>query len=268
MKIYCVYVHKKITDDSIFYVGKSRGHKRARSKSARSEYWKRVERKHGRAVHIVAERLSNDEACELEMFLISEIGRDSLVNMTDGGEGTPGRFVSEETREKVRNKNKGVKPAKHAIMSAVRKTRKPVVTLCGLRFESVTAAAKYVMPDNPIAAKTNISSCCNGVRGQCSAYGLQFRFEVDGAPYEGNHTKEKTIFNSLGLSFCSPKEAAEWCEKEGLTKRSVIATANIVSCLNGRVFSAYGCTWWRLGEDAKEYISPSARRVKNMRASK
>mgnify|MGYP003732590071 CR=1 FL=1 len=264
MKIYCVYVHRKITDGSIFYVGKARGHKRARSKSARSEYWKRVERKHGRTVHIVSEGLSNDEACELEMFLISEIGRDSLVNMTDGGEGTPGRFVSEETREKVRNKNKGVRPAEHTIMSAVKKTRKPVGTVCGMRFESITAAARWVMPESPKTAKINISSCCNGVAGQQKAYGLEFRFIVDGEIYSSNHEKKHVIFNSRGMSFCSPKTAGEWCASNDLASSPAVAAGNIVSALYGRVHSAYGMTWWRIGEPPKEYIRPSLRRARTM----
>lgn len=270
MKNYCVYVHKKKSDGSIFYVGKSHGHKRANLKSNRTEYWKRVERKYGRTVHIVSEGLSNDEACELEMFLISEIGRDNLVNMTDGGEGAPGRFVSEETREKVRNKNKGVRPAEHTIMSAVKKTRKPVGTVCGMRFESIIAAARWVMPESPKTAKINISSCCNGVAGQEKAYGLEFRFIVDGEIYSSNHEKKlnhekkHVIFNSCGMSFCSPKTAGEWCVSKGLAPSASIATSNIVSAMHGRLNSAYGCAWWGIGEEPKKYIKPSIRRAYTM----
>lgn len=264
MKSYCVYAHRKITDGSIFYVGKARGHKRAKSKSARSEYWKRVERKHGRTVQIVLDGLSNDEACELEMLLISEIGRDNLVNMTDGGEGTPGRFVSEETREKVRNKNKGVRPAEHAIKSAVKKTSKPVGTVCGMRFESITAAARWVMPESPKTAKVNISSCCNGLAGQTKAYGIEFRFIVDGEIYSANHEKKHVIFNSCGMSFCSPKAAGEWCAANGLGTNAVVAAGNVVSAIHGRIHSAYGLAWWKIGEAPKEYIIPSVRRAYTM----
>lgn len=264
MQSYCVYVHRKISDGSIFYVGKGRGKKRANSKSARSALWKRIEQKHGRSVHIVVDGLSNEAACELESFLISEIGRDKLANFTDGGEGTPGRYVSKKTRELVSLKNKGIPPSPQAIEKALRKTRKPVVTLCGLRFESITSAARFVMPENPQAAKINISSCCNGVRGQSSAYGMKFRFEEDGLPYEGNHTKEKAIFNTGGESFYSAKDAAEWCKEIGIAKNSKTALSNIVSAMNGRLSSAYGYAWWRSGEDPKEYVSPSARRANTM----
>lgn len=265
MKTYCVYIHRKISDGSIFYVGKGRSEKRARSKSARSELWKRIEAKHGRSVEIVLSGITNDQACELESFLISEIGRDSLSNMTDGGEGTPGRHVSEKTRLLVSAKNKGRPPTPEAIESALKKTRKPVVSLCGMRFKSISEAARFMQPNSPKTAKISISSCCNGRQGQEKAYGIAFRFEVDGAPYLGNHIKEKKIFNSAGLSFCSPKEAGEWCFSMGLSTKPSVAAGNIVDALNGRIRSAYGMSWWRNGENPIEYISPAERRASTMR---
>lgn len=268
MQTYCVYVHKKSTDGSIFYVGKGKGKKRAYAKSSRTELWKRTEAKHGRTVHIVFDGLSNEDACALESLIILQIERKNLVNFTNGGEGAPGRAVSEKTREAVRLKNKGKPPSRQTIESAIQTTSKPVTTLCGLRFKSITEAAKYVMPQNWRAAKINISSCCNGVRGQTAAYGFQFRFEVNGSPYEKNHLKEKKIFNSLGVSFCSPKDAGEWCEKNGLTKNKISAAGNVVSALQGRLQSAYGVAWWRKGDEPKEYIAPFMRRSKTIKAKR
>lgn len=267
MKTYCVYIHRKLSDGSIFYIGKGRGGKRARSKSARSQLWKRIEAKHGRTVEILLEGITNEQACELESFLIAEIGRDSLSNMTDGGEGTPGRFVSEKTRSIVSAKNKGRPPTREAIESALKKTRKPVVSLCGMRFKSISEAARFVQPESPHTAKISISSCCNGRQGQERAYGIEFRFEVDGRPYLGNHIKEKKVFNSSGFSFCSPKEAGEWCISRGFSTKASVAAGNIVSALKGRIKSAYGMSWWRDGQDPIDYISPSSRRISNMRAS-
>lgn len=273
MNNYCVYVHRKITDGSIFYVGKGCGEKRARSKSARSTRWKRSEAKHGRSVHIVASGLTNDAACELEIFLISEIGRESLVNMTDGGEGAPGRTVSKRTRDIVRSKNAGRPPSKSAIESALKKTRRPVVTMCGMRFSCISEAARFISPEKPHSAKINISCCCNGRRGQREAYGLEFRFEVDGKPYLGNHPApqpgEHVIFNSEGLSFRDVSSAAKWCISHKSSNKSIgSASSNIISAINGRVGSAYGCAWWRLGEEPKEYVAPQDRRAGTMRGKK
>jgi hypothetical protein len=49
-----------------------------------------------------------------ELFWIKKYGRDNLLNLTDGGEGTLGRIVSKETRDRVSSKLAGVKPCKEA----------------------------------------------------------------------------------------------------------------------------------------------------------
>ena len=101
---YYVYVHKRNTDGKIFYVGKGCG-KRAWKKSCRNQWWKNIEKKHGRTVEIVARKLSESEAFSMEQQLIASIGRDNLCNMTDGGEG--GVSPTKETREKISKANKG-----------------------------------------------------------------------------------------------------------------------------------------------------------------
>jgi len=58
---------------------------------------------------------SEIEAFELEKFLIAEIGRKdlglgSLLNMTDGGEGTSGRKHTEEAKRKIGNGNRFPRP--------------------------------------------------------------------------------------------------------------------------------------------------------------
>jgi hypothetical protein len=70
----------------------------------------------------VTENLTHAGACEVEMRLIREIGREDLglgplCNFTDGGEGTPGRIVSEETRALWSSQRKGKKqtPAQYAV---------------------------------------------------------------------------------------------------------------------------------------------------------
>lgn len=103
MKFY-VYVHKRKTDGSIFYVGKGCG-KRAWKKSDRNDWWKNIEAKHGRIVEIMRRDLAEDEAFAFEAEMVAKIGRENLCNMTDGGEG--GKSPSEETRRKISEANKG-----------------------------------------------------------------------------------------------------------------------------------------------------------------
>lgn len=103
MKFY-VYVHKRKTDGSIFYVGKGCG-KRAWKKSDRNDWWKNIEAKHGRIVDIIKRDLTEDEAFAFEAEMVASIGRENLCNLTDGGEG--GKSPSEETRMKMSKARKG-----------------------------------------------------------------------------------------------------------------------------------------------------------------
>jgi len=102
---YYVYLHKRVDDHKIFYVGKG-FNSRAISKHNRNKYWHNVVNKHGYYIEYAAKDLSEEEAFELEIFLIQEckLSDIKLVNMTDGGEGSSGFKHSEESLEKIRIK--------------------------------------------------------------------------------------------------------------------------------------------------------------------
>ena len=100
-----VYIHRKKTDSTIFYVGIGKP-SRAYSKSptSRSVVWSRTVKKHGYYVEVILEDLEWEEACEIEIYLIEKFGRrdlkkGALVNLTDGGEGATN--MSEEGRRKI-----------------------------------------------------------------------------------------------------------------------------------------------------------------------
>jgi ketosteroid isomerase-like protein len=100
-----VYLHRKATNNIVFYVGMGEL-KRAYNTESRSKWWKKTYKKHGRIVDIVAQDLNIDDAYELEMFLISEIGRKdkglgSLVNLDDGGDGATGHIPTQSARRKL-----------------------------------------------------------------------------------------------------------------------------------------------------------------------
>ena len=102
-----VYIHRKKTNNEIYYVGKGRN-KRAwvLSQSARNPLWNKIHKKHGTTVEIVLNNLTEFQAHSLERELILFYGRrnintGSLANLTDGGEGTVGFVASEEYRKNV-----------------------------------------------------------------------------------------------------------------------------------------------------------------------
>jgi hypothetical protein len=109
-----VYFHINPIKNEVFYVGKGHG-VRAHSKSKRTDFWKNMVDKYGFTVDIIHDKLSEEEAFELEMMYIKKLGRRDngtgiLVNMTDGGEGRSGLICSEETRIKISKTSKGKIP--------------------------------------------------------------------------------------------------------------------------------------------------------------
>lgn len=125
-----LYFHINVVKNQIFYVGIGKG-RRAYSKRMRNKHWHNTVKKYkGYVVDIVEEGLTWEEACEKEKHYIQLIGRrdlgkGTLVNMTDGGEGTQnlanrisffkGKSHSEEAKEKNRIAHLGKKQSKETI---------------------------------------------------------------------------------------------------------------------------------------------------------
>lgn len=98
-----VYVHKRLSDHTPFYVGKGKAN-RAWRHSCRSTYWKSTVRKHGYIVEIIAKELEEKEAFSLESKQISDLREAGykLCNHTDGGEGMSGCKWTDKSREKYK----------------------------------------------------------------------------------------------------------------------------------------------------------------------
>lgn len=240
-KKHYVYIHKDGLGRT-FYVGKGTG-KRAYQKRNRSIRWVRHSNKYGFSVHIVKDNMEECCAFVFEKILINVIGRENLCNLTDGGEGTSGRIPSMEHRMKCSASNKGKPPARHAIQAAVEKTQKKVGTKCGLVFESITDAARFVAIDGNIkAAKSSISACCRGRRvHQC--YGYEFRYIVNGKLIDSGFRIKKVgrpVRNNAGMSFEAIVDAQEWLRSNGHPK--ALASNISQSCLKQNR-NAYGYKW-------------------------
>jgi hypothetical protein len=95
------------SDGTPCYVGK--GKRRRMHEHAKHTANRHLARIYAKAdgvlpVRKIDEKLTGALATELEVFLIKEIGREKnggpLVNLTDGGDGTHGRIVAQESRKK------------------------------------------------------------------------------------------------------------------------------------------------------------------------
>lgn len=106
MQIFYVYVHRRASDNSIFYIGKGKD-RRAWDKSSRNPHWKRIASKHGLIVEVIKDGLTECCALTLEKIAISKFGIDNLANFTFGGGGTSGFTHSDETKKKISDAGKG-----------------------------------------------------------------------------------------------------------------------------------------------------------------
>ena len=111
-----VYKHSRLDTKEVFYIGigSSENYKRAYSKDSRNKFWHSIVNKCGYAVDILLTDLNWEEACDIEKYLISSIGRRDLgngvlVNMTDGGDGVFGFKFNEESIKKMSNSQIGRK---------------------------------------------------------------------------------------------------------------------------------------------------------------
>jgi len=105
-----IYRHIRLDKNEPFYIGIGKTDKRAYSKKQRNKLWYNIVNKSEYTVEIVMDNLTWEQACEKEKEFISiygrkDLGKGTLVNMTDGGDGN--NNFSKEVREKISNAHKG-----------------------------------------------------------------------------------------------------------------------------------------------------------------
>ena len=100
-----LYRHIRLDKNKPFYIGigSDNEYKRAYNKKGRSYSWKDIACNVDYSIDIVLDDLTWEEACRKEIEFIAlygraDLGKGSLVNMTDGGEGQYGRKINETTR--------------------------------------------------------------------------------------------------------------------------------------------------------------------------
>jgi hypothetical protein len=111
-----VYRHIRLDKNEPFYIGIGKTKYRAKSKYNRSIFWHRIVSKTDYEIDILFDNLTWEQAKEKEKEFIKlygrkDLGNGSLVNMTDGGDGSSGLSIprNEEWIEKISKSQKGKK---------------------------------------------------------------------------------------------------------------------------------------------------------------
>lgn len=104
-----VYLHSRLNTGEPFYIGKGKG-KRAFSEQRRNRYWKQIVVEDGGFyTSFLATDITEELAwlVEIESIALFKLRLCSLANITPGGEGASGYFLSAETRAKLSAARKG-----------------------------------------------------------------------------------------------------------------------------------------------------------------
>jgi hypothetical protein len=109
-----VYRHIRLDTNQVFYIGigSSPYYKRAKSKLDRNDFWKRIVNKTDYKVEILFDDLTKEEAIEKEIEFIalygrSNLGKGTLCNLTNGGEGANTLILSDVSRAKMSKSQMG-----------------------------------------------------------------------------------------------------------------------------------------------------------------
>lgn len=234
-----VYLHRRATDGTVFYVGKGKG-RRAWERYGRNDWWKNVFYKNGAILEILYQDLEEFEAFRLEEIVIKnyEMNGANLCNMTSGGEGASGAVPSYKTRIKISRASGGRK----------------VYSSQGESFETAALAEEYLISIGfTKARKSHISKCAKGLCN--SAYLRSWWYEGE-RPREYiekskrySNTAKIAVYCSNGMKFDSARDAEKWLKSIGFKKACHSAISESSKKYTG---VAYGLAWWREGDSPKK----------------
>lgn len=231
-KSFYVYVHKRKTDGSVFYVGKGT-RSRATKRRDKNPHWDAVVAKHGLDVEIVISGVQEWYAFELERDLIAYYGREKLCNMTDGGDGISGYSHSERAKQAISRAQTGTlrSAETRAKMSASQKghavraeTRRLLSE--SLRGRTLTAEMRAAVSAGLRGKKRSPEACASISNGQW---------------------RTPVLCHETGEVFAKMTHAVNWLKKNN----PKACHAAVYACCTGKAKSAYGYHWSYAGPPRK-----------------
>ena len=191
-----VYRHIRLDKNEPFYIGigSDKTYQRAYKTKGRSKYWENISI-NGYEVEILMDNITWEDACKKEVEFISmygrkDLGQGTLVNLTNGGDGSPGVIVSEKTRSYHKVNNKG----KSNPFYGKKHNEETILKLKLNRQNSI-------MPND---TKEKISKTLKGRK-----FSKETIEKMKSAQLGEKHPNAKKIVNTLNNKlYCSVKEAA------------------------------------------------------------
>lgn len=212
-----VYRHRRLDTYEVFYIGIGKKEKRAYSKYNRNKHWHNIVNKVGYIVEILYEVDTWEEACELEMLLISEYGRKdlglgNLVNRTDGGDGCLGAKCSKETRQKLSNSMRGKKhteETKQKISKSIKNTINSLVKTTTDDFKqkiSQNRKGKHHTEDS----KQKMSIANRGINSNRSVLTEEQVYEIKYCNFNSNQEEIAFIYGVSKANVSNIRNSRRW----------------------------------------------------------
>lgn len=235
-----VYMHRRATDGSVFYVGKGSGKRAWVSRRTYNPHWTNVALRHGVVVDIVKSCLNEVCAITIEKILIASIGLDNLTNLVHGGYG--GMSGYKWTDKQIKNK------------SGVNHFNYGRVTPDGVKAKLSTALSgkKHVfygrkLPEGQrlmIVAwhKENRHPMLGVNHSEESKEKISAAHKGKPKPIHTTEMKSKPLITECGMTFPNSISAVDWLKNNGSPKANGGA---ISKCARGVKYynTAYGYKW-------------------------
>lgn len=243
MREYYIYRHIRLDKNVPFYIGKGYKdddcleYKRAYSTYQRSNLWNNIVNKSEFKVEIIFTTFCENDVNIKEKEFIKLYGRithknGTLANITDGGEGTPGRIVSIESREKYRLGNLGRKATEEQKQRRSEFTKKNKSMIEKLVKKNKTITSESFTPEHKAKLK--------------AARAKQVITEETKKLWSINRSKKPILqFDFEGVLIKEWKSAAQINEVLGYDNSNIARACNLKTNVKRKrkPRSAYGFIW-------------------------
>jgi hypothetical protein len=202
MDNYYLYRHIRLDKNEVFYIGIGKGYRYKRF-SGRNNLWNNITSKTEWRCEIILDDLSLEEAKIKEIEFIKLYGRinlrqGTLANLTDGGDGGNNKKLSDEAKDKIRQKALGRKlseETKKKISTSNKGIKRSTFT--EEHRLKISKSKKGLIPYNKNTSKYNIieNDVLNSILNGLSEREINLKYNISKGAINRIKKKHKLINN-------------------------------------------------------------------------